>query len=330
MRATPSLGITLGDPAGIGPEIVVKTLSRCAALPPAAYIIFGSRRVLEDEQKALGLDLALKPLDPGATPPGPGLYFREAGPAGPVPAKGRPSAEGGRISFTAFEEAVGEAGRGGLSAVVTGPISKQAWEMAGLAWRGHTEYLETLYPRAIMAFWSNPLKVALLSHHLPLREALTRVRAGNLEDFFSVLGASLGRLGVDRFRFLVAGLNPHAGEGGLMGHEEEEIALAVRRARAAGLDIEGPFPPDTVFRRALGRERTMVVALYHDQGLIPFKLVAFESGVNVTLGLPFVRTSPDHGTAYDIAARRVADPGSFLQALRLAVELAEALLHLRP
>jgi len=136
------------------------------------------------------------------------------------------------------------------------------------------------------------------------------------------LSRSLDRAASRPFHVLVSGLNPHAGEGGLIGREEEEIEKAVRKVKAAGLPFDGPFPPDTVFRKALGQKDVLVAALHHDQGLIPFKLVAFETGVNVTLGLPFVRTSPDHGTAFDIAPLRKADPGSFIQAIRLAAELS--------
>jgi len=328
MTVIPRIGITLGDPAGVGPEIIVKALSQGASLPPAAYVIFGSGRILEEEQKALGLSLPLSAFNSGTASQRAGFTLRDLGLPSGIPVKGQASAESGRASFLYFEKAVEAAESGSLDAIVTGPISKHAWSLSGVKWRGHTEYLTRKYPEAIMTFWSEPLKVALLSHHVPLREALTRVKARTLEAFFLSLNRSLCRVWPQPFHFLAAGLNPHAGEGGLMGREEDEVGEAVRKARAAGVDIEGPFPPDTVFRRAVGRPEVMVIALYHDQGLIPFKLVAFGSGVNVTLGLPFVRTSPDHGTAFDIAPRRVADPASLLQSLRLAAELAQAMLHL--
>lgn len=322
MTEIPRIGITLGDPAGIGPEIIVKAFSQPRQIPEAVYIIFGSGRVLAEEQKALGLKLALEPCPPGEEPRKAGLHLNDHELPHALPVKGMPSAESGRASFAYFEKAVDAARDMKLGAIVTAPISKQAWSMAGVEWRGHTEYLTRSYPGAIMAFWSEPLKVALLSHHISLREAAERVKADILEDFFRILSRSLDRFTPRRFRFLVAGLNPHAGEGGLMGDEEREIEAAVGRARSFGMDIEGPCAPDTVFRRALGRPEVVVVALYHDQGLIPFKLEAFETGVNLTLGLPFIRTSPDHGTAYDIAPRRTADPGSFIHAVRLAAELA--------
>jgi 4-hydroxythreonine-4-phosphate dehydrogenase len=170
-----------------------------------------------------------------------------------------------------------------------------------------------------MTFWSDRLKVALFSHHRPLKEALADVRKEALLAFLRSLDRSLDRLPGAPYRLLVAGLNPHAGEAGRLGREEiEEIGPAVEAAAAEGIAASGPFPPDTVFLKARGEPDAVAVALYHDQGLIAFKLEAFATGVNATLGLPFVRTSPDHGTAFDIAGRGVADPGSLEEAVRLA------------
>jgi 4-hydroxythreonine-4-phosphate dehydrogenase len=314
----PSIGVTPGDPGGIGPEIVVKTLADPAALPEAAYIVFGDPRVLRAEEERLGLRLPLREWRPGADP-GPGLYLSAVpGPDGPVKTGGVAAANG-ESSFRAFEAAVSAAGAGRLSAVVTAPISKAAWALAGRPFRGHTEYLDGLYPRAVMAFWSDRLKVALLSHHRPLAEAVAAVRADALVGLFRTVHRSLGRLPGGPFRLLVAGLNPHAGEAGLLGREEaDEVRPAIDRAAAEGVPVSGPYPPDTVFLKALDRGDAVVVALYHDQGLIPFKLVSFAAGVNVTLGLPFVRTSPDHGTAFDIAGKGIADPRSMGEAVRLA------------
>jgi len=174
-----------------------------------------------------------------------------------------------------------------------------------------------------MTFWSETLTVALLSHHIPLREALARVTKADILAFLRALASGLDAAGAGPYELLMAGLNPHAGEGGLLGGEEaEEIAPAVREAREGGLPVSGPFPPDVVFRSAYGRPGRIVVALYHDQGLIPFKLAGFETGVNVTLGMPFLRTSPDHGTAFDIAGQGRADARSMIAALRLAARPA--------
>jgi 4-hydroxythreonine-4-phosphate dehydrogenase len=320
----PRIGITLGDPGGVGPEIVLKAFAGEYALPPAEYVLFGSRRVLRNEEKSVGIRFNFAPAGIRKRVSCGSLSFHDL----PVPPrtlkKGILSADNGLASFRYFEFAVGEARRGRLQAVVTAPISKKSWALAGLRWKGHTEYLSRLYPEAIMAFWSKPLKVALLSHHLSLRTALRQVKSENLGRFFRGLDRSLKKVRPGGFEFLVAGLNPHAGEDGLLGREEiEEISPAVKKARRAGIRISGPFPPDVVFRMASGRKDRVVVALYHDQGLIPFKLKAFETGVNVSLGLPFVRTSPDHGTAFDIAGRNSASPASMVEAIKLAVAFSK-------
>jgi 4-hydroxythreonine-4-phosphate dehydrogenase len=313
------IGVSLGDPGGIGPEIVLKVLSRPELVPPARYVLFGQKALLESEARALGLEPFWKDARPGA----PGVSLAEVDAPAIGEKRSAPSADQGLASFRFFEAAVGAARRGEISALVTAPVSKESWGLAGVGFRGHTEYLESLYPDAVMTFWSERLTVALLSHHLPLAEAVRRVRRENLGRLFRILGESLDRVRPQGYEFLVAGLNPHAGEGGLLGTEEnEEIAPAIEAARRSGLRIRGPLPPDTIFREAVGRPESVVVALYHDQGLIPFKLEAFETGVNVTLGLPFIRTSPDHGTAFDIAGKNAADPRSMIEAVRLAAALA--------
>ena len=319
----PSIGITLGDPGGIGPEVVIKGFSQASRFPDARYVIFGSKSVLTAEQAALGLRLELVPWEGDSLPPAPGPFFRDIEfPPAPI-IRGRPSAENGKASFRWFEKACELARRGILDAVVTAPISKTSWRLAGLPWRGHTEYLESLYPGAIMSFWSDKLRVALLSHHLPLKEALEKVRKDNLLEFFRSLHRDLAKVPSGIGEILVAGLNPHAGEDGLLGGEETvEIKPAIETAAREGIPISGPFPPDTAFLKALGKPATVVVALYHDQGLIAFKMAAFDTGVNVTLGMPFIRTSPDHGTAFDIVGKGIADAGSMIEAVRLAVRLS--------
>lgn len=314
----PRIGVTLGDPGGVGPEIVLKVLAGRCSLPPASIIVFGDSRIVAGAAASLGLSFTADPWresERGKT----GIYLYEVGCPDAERALHRPDARNGDASFRFFEAAAAAARGGRLDAVVTGPVSKASWKMAGLPWRGHTDYLESLYPGAIMSFWSARLQVALFSHHLPLKEALRKIRRPALLDFFRRLSAAAGCIEGGPREFLVPGLNPHAGENGLLGTEEErEIGPAVEAARKEGMAISGPHPPDTVFRRALGRPDTLVAALYHDQGLIPFKLEAFESGVNATLGLPFARTSPDHGTAFDIAGQGIADPGSMVEAIRLA------------
>jgi len=314
----PRIGVTPGDPGGIGPEIVVKTLSRPSALPPAAYVLFADPRIVAAEEERLGLRLEAREWRPDV-PPAAGVYISSVPAPGWAAVQGRVSAKNGEASFRFFETAVVGARNGRLEAVVTAPISKAAWALAGHPFRGHTEYLEKIYPGAIMSFWSERLKVALFSHHRPLREAVDAVRKDALAGFLTMLHRALGKIPGGPFSLLVAGLNPHAGEdGGLGREEEEEVKPAIDAARRDGVPVTGPFSPDTVFLRALGKKDAVVVALTHDQGLIAFKLDAFATGVNATLGLPFVRTSPDHGTAFDIAGLGVADPRSMEEALRLA------------
>jgi 4-hydroxythreonine-4-phosphate dehydrogenase len=314
----PRIGLAAGDPGGVGPEVLVKTLSRPALLPPAAYVVFADPGVLEAEEGRLGLRTGVRPWPPGAALE-PGVFLVPIpGLTGPVE-YGRISAANGEASFRAFEAAVAAARGGRLEALVTAPVSKTAWALAGHPFRGHTDYLASLYPDALMTFWSERLKVALFSHHRPLTEAVAAVRKDPLLAFFRSLHRALGSIPGGPYRLLAAGLNPHAGEDGRLGREEtEEIGPAVEAAAAEGIPVSGPFPPDAVFLRALGKADAVVVALYHDQGLIAFKLEAFATGVNATLGLPFVRTSPDHGTAFDIAGRGVADPRSMGEAVRLA------------
>jgi 4-hydroxythreonine-4-phosphate dehydrogenase len=239
--------------------------------------------------------------------------------------KGIASKENGEASFRYFEAAVQKTHDGALDAIVTAPISKHSWAMAGIPYPGHTEYFSETTAKAIMAFWSEKIKVALFSHHISLKESIQKIKTEALLEFFHFLDESLIRVGKKNMMLFVSGLNPHAGEEGLLGREEqEEISPAVRKAKEDGLAIQGPFPPDVVFRKALGLPDTIVIALTHDQGLIAFKMAAFDEGVNVTLGLPFVRTSPDHGTAFDIAGKGSASPKSMTEAIKLAIELSSS------
>ncbi len=318
----PAIGVTLGDPGGVGPEIVLRALASGAAPAEARVVIFGERESLKRAGRETGIDLALEVWDRKAGDRG-GLFLEDiVGSGGAGPAR-EPSRENGTASFASFEAGLEAAEAGLVDALVTAPISKSSWHLAGIPWRGHTEVLESRYPGAIMSFWSDRLKVALFSHHCPLEEAVRRIRKESLLSFFRVLDEALRKLGRGSVEYLVAGLNPHAGEGGILGtEEEEEIRPAIEAAKAEGIKASGPYSPDTLFLRAREKEDSMAVALYHDQGLIAFKAVAFARGVNVTLGLPFPRTSPDHGTAFDIAGRGTADPASMIEAVRLASALS--------
>ncbi|MFC2168571.1 4-hydroxythreonine-4-phosphate dehydrogenase PdxA [Acidobacteriota bacterium] len=315
--------MSLGDPVGIGPEIILKALFSSQDLPKAHYILFGSSAAIQREREALDLSLKIEPFQEISDLSETRISLIEVNSFPTSLKPGLLQKESGFLSFRYFEETVKQVRDGRIHALVTAPISKQAWSLAGIHWSGHTEYLSQMYPKVIMCFWSDKLKVALFSHHLSLRKAIERIERNSLFHFFLRLYDSLSAQPSDHFRFLVAGLNPHAGEQGLIGSEEnDEIAPAVKDAQAKGMDIQGPFPPDVVFRMARNQEQTIVIALYHDQGLIPFKLESFEEGVNVSLGLPFVRTSPDHGTAFDIAGKGMANPKSMIEAIKLAHKLS--------
>ena len=286
----PRIAITEGDPAGIGPEI-----ARRAAADP---------RVLDVCQ--------------------PVLY---GAPAGDRFEPGVLSAEAGRAAYRAIVDAVADARRGDVAAIATAPINKEALRLAGLPWNGHTDLLAHLTgaPRVAMMFFSDELRVVLATIHVPLAQVPALLTQSVMEQTIALTAQELPRFDKVPPRIAVAGLNPHAGEHGLFGREEETaIAPAIACCRAKGIDVSGPFPADTIFVRARNGEFDVVVACYHDQGLIPVKLVAFGRAVNVTLGLPIVRTSVDHGTAFDIAGKGIADPGSMIEAVLLAARLSRS------
>jgi 4-hydroxythreonine-4-phosphate dehydrogenase len=284
----PRIAITAGDPAGIGPEIAAKAAADSRVLAVCEPVIYG--------------------------PDAAGRY-----------APGLLSAEAGRAGYDAICEAVRDARSGTVGGIATAPINKLAFAAAGLPWKGHTDLLAHLTgsPRVAMMFWSDPLKVVLATVHVPLADVPRTLTRDLLHGIIDLTAAALPRFGVRSPRLALAGLNPHAGEGGLLGDEDERVLRpAVDDARGRGVDIRGPYPGDTVFGRASRGEFDAVIACYHDQGLIPVKLLAFGESVNVTLGLPIIRTSVDHGTAFDIAGRGVADPSSMIAATLLAARLA--------
>jgi 4-hydroxythreonine-4-phosphate dehydrogenase len=237
------------------------------------------------------------------------------------------SAAAGRAAYDAIVAAVADARAGKVDAIATAPINKLAFARAGLPWKGHTDLLAHLTgSRSVaMLFWSEPLKVVLATVHIPLADVPATLTRERLDEVIALTARELPRFGVPRPRLALAGLNPHAGEGGLLGNEDERVLRpAADAARSAGIAIDGPLPADTVFVRASRGEFDCVVACYHDQGLIPVKMAAFGKAVNVTLGLPIVRTSVDHGTAFDIAGQDRADPGSMIEAVLLAARLTTA------
>jgi 4-hydroxythreonine-4-phosphate dehydrogenase len=289
----PRVGITAGDPAGIGPEIAALAAEHPAVREVCEPVLFGPVRQ-EDVRR----------FEAGAV-----------------------SAQAGRAAYEALLEAVAAARSGAIDAMATAPINKEAFAAAGIPWRGHTELLAHLTGASdvAMLFYAEALRVVLATVHIPLSEvphALTRER---MEAVIRLTARELPRFGHPRPTIGVAGLNPHAGEHGLMGGEEDAVIRpAIEACRSGGIEVSGPFPADTVFVRAMRGEFDAVVACYHDQGLIPVKMAAFGRAVNVTLGLPIVRTSVDHGTAFDIARRGIADPSSLIEAVRLAARLSRA------
>jgi 4-hydroxythreonine-4-phosphate dehydrogenase len=240
---------------------------------------------------------------------------------------GRISASAGQAAYDAILEAVDAAQTGRIDAIATAPINKEAFAAARVPWRGHTELLAHLTgaERVAMMFHADELRVILATIHIPLAHVPRALTRESLEHTIDLTASELPRFGWPSPRIALAGLNPHAGEHGLMGLEEEAVMMpAVETCRARGIDITGPLPADTVFVRAMRGDYDAVIACYHDQGLIPVKLVAFGRAVNVTLGLPIIRTSVDHGTAFDIAGQGVADPSSLVHAVLLAAQLAQA------
>jgi 4-hydroxythreonine-4-phosphate dehydrogenase len=314
VSAPPRLALCIGDPAGIGPEIVLRALGN-EACPKAEWVVYGPLSVLAERSRRFELPEVAAVA--AATVDVPGR---------PV-ALGAVSAEGGRLAAAAVLAAAADAKAGRIQGMVTAPLHKESLRAAGHPWPGHTELLAaaTGASDVAMMFVGGGLRVALLTIHCPLRSVPDAITRAETERIVRLVHRELPRLGAEGRRIAVCGVNPHAGENGLFGREDQEILKpAVEALDAEGIEVEGPLPADTVFVRTLQGEFDAVVAAYHDQGLIPVKLLAFGRAVNVTLGLPFVRTSVDHGTAFDIAAAGRADPGSLLAAMALAVELTSA------
>lgn len=287
----PVVAITVGDPSGIGPEIAIKAAHDARVLAVCRPVLYGPHAPAE---------IAAFPC-------------------------GEISAASGRAAYDAIVQATNDALARRVDAIATAPINKAAFAAAGLPWKGHTDLLAHLcgVPSAAMMFWSDRLRVVLATVHIPLADVPRALNTDGLLDLIRLTARSLPRFGVAKPRIALAGLNPHAGEDGLLGAEDAAvIAPAVARARDEGLDANGPYPADTLFVKAARGDFDAVIAMYHDQGLVPVKLIAFGTSVNVTLGLPIIRTSVDHGTAFDIARSGTADAGSMVEAILLAARLA--------
>ncbi|MCA9311142.1 MAG: 4-hydroxythreonine-4-phosphate dehydrogenase PdxA [Phycisphaerales bacterium] len=337
----PVVAVTMGDPLGIGPEVTVKALADRTLRSRARFRVYGMSGALNAAAERASIepfwwrmkhdsglaaaadhhDVLLMDYEP----PDRGLHHEYAG------SRGQPTRSGGAASFRFVEDAIAAAKRGraeaGVDAIVTGPISKEAWSLAGRGrYPGHTELLTSRFNvrRSRMMFVSERLRVILATVHMPLMEIRNVLTLGLVFDTIDLGHEACLKLGIERPRIAVCGLNPHAGEGGLFGDEEYRvIEPAIQLARNAGMEVTGPWPADTIFNAAVAGRHDLVVAMYHDQGLIPVKLLAWDSAVNATVGLPVVRTSPDHGTAFDISGQNKASPGSMRSAIELAISLVE-------
>jgi len=327
------LALTSGEPAGIGPDITIKAWLRRNELKLPPFYVLGDRDFLSRRASALGLDVKFADI-------GPEDAIAAFADALPVVATGHPATAGpgqpdstsADAAMASIRRAVADVAAGRASAVVTNPISKSVLYRAGFRHPGHTEFLAELaarnghVPQPVMLLWSPTLAVVPVTIHLALREAITQLSSDLIVSTARIVVADLkARFGLAQPRLAVSGLNPHAGEDGSLGTEELTIVTpAIEILRGEGIDVRGPLPADTMFHDAARKTYDCAICMYHDQALIPVKTLAFEDAVNVTLGLPFIRTSPDHGTAFDIAGTGKANPSSLIAALRLAARMAAA------
>jgi len=309
----PRIGITMGDPNGIGPEIILKALSRTAIEELCTPTVFGSTDVLESAKELTKLDLAFDIIDPD------NFHADDLNP-------GKVDKKAGQASLSYIREAVKAAVAGEIDALVTAPISKESTHLAGSGFPGHTEMLKELTEseNAVMMFEGGRFRVVLVTIHTALSEVPGLITKDSVLNTIRITDTALREMfNIPEPRLAVCGLNPHAGESGAFGYEEiTDIKPAVTEAVKEGINAEGPLPADTLFYYANRGKWDTVIAMYHDQGLVPFKMLSFNEGVNVTIGLPIIRTSPDHGTAFDIAWKGAADPSSMIAAINVAVRLA--------
>jgi len=314
MVSKPRIGITMGDPNGIGPEVIVKALS-CSELESLCTpLVFGSVEIMEEAKKLVGLGSVFDIVSIGN-------FGRDK------LSPGRSEKKAGEASLAYIKEAVRSALEGKIDAVVTAPITKESIHLAGAKYPGHTEMLQELTgaKRVAMMFEGGRFRVVLVTIHCALSEVPRLINEEKVLSIIELTHESLIKLfKVSQPKIVVSGLNPHAGEAGAFGNEEiTHISPAIKKALEKGINVTGPTPADTLFYYAAQGRWDAVIAMYHDQGLIPFKMLSFDDGVNVTLGLPIIRTSPDHGTAYDIAWKGKANPSSMIAAIKVAVSLAK-------
>lgn len=319
------IAITMGDPGGVGPEIIIKALSSAGIRDLCIPVVIGDRVVIEETLSLLNLPLKLRiiksPEEAGAEPGTIELIDMRMlnkfwG--------GKPTAEGGIACASYIKKAAEFALDKKVAGIVTAPISKEALKMAGMKWPGHTEMLAEITNAKdyAMMLAGDGLRVILVTIHTSLKSVPDLITKASVLKTIRLAKKACDMLEIENPEIAVAGLNPHAGEAGIFGDEEiREIIPAIEDAKKEGFQVTGPFPPDIIFHKAYKGEFDIVVCMYHDQGLIPLKMLAFEKGVNVTVGLPIIRTSPDHGTAYDIAWKGIANPSSMIEAIKMAVRL---------
>ncbi|MDR2881080.1 MAG: 4-hydroxythreonine-4-phosphate dehydrogenase PdxA [Azoarcus sp.] len=320
----PVLAVTSGEPSGIGPEL-------CARLPerkwPAHLVVIGDIELIEERLERAGRALVVRPWQPGMAPEA-GVFDVLHRPLACPALTGKPSPKNAAYVLSILDSALEGCVKGVFAAMVTAPVHKGVICDAGIPFSGHTEYLaaKTHTPQVVMMLVGGGMRVALATTHLPLADVPKALTQDRLAHTIEILHRDLdARFGLSRPRVLVAGFNPHAGEGGHIGREEIDIIIPVlERLRAKGMNLIGPLPADTLFTPPKLREADAVLAMYHDQGLPVLKHTSFGSGVNVTLGLPIIRTSVDHGTAFDLAGSGKADPGSLFAAVELAIDMAKA------
>jgi len=340
MRNAPPLALTIGEPAGIGPDLTLSVWRRRTELALPAFYVIGNAEFLTRRARALRLDVPCAEVAPAEAP----AAFARALPVVPLglavtAAPGRPDETSAPAAIAAIRRAVADAMAGDAAAVVTNPIAKSVLTRAGFPDPGHTEFLARLVAEKtgqpvmpVMLLWSPELAVVPVTIHMPLRQVFSTLTTALIMETARIVARELqARFGIAQPRLAVAGLNPHAGEDGTLGTEDRDIvAPAVAQLRAEGINAVGPLPADTMFHAAARARYDVALCMYHDQALIPIKTLAFDRGVNATLGLPFVRTSPDHGTAFDLAGSGKADPSSLIAALKLAARLAAAQPALAP
>lgn len=321
------LAITIGDPGGVGPEIIVKAINSSKVRNYYTPLVIGDRIAMEEALRLLKLSLKLRVI---RSPD----EFRSAHKDNSLDLidmgiikkfeKNKPTTEGSRACVSYIKKAVELALNNQVEGIVTAPISKEALKMAGFTWSGHTEMLADLTNTKdyAMMLTGGPLRVILVTIHTALKDVPDLITKDRVLKTIRLAKKACDMFDIKNPRIAVAGLNPHAGEAGIFGDEEiKEIAPAIEEAIKEGVPVSGLYPPDTVFHKALKGEFDIVVCMYHDQGLIPLKMIAFDEGVNATIGLPFIRTSPNHGTAYDIAWKGMANPSSMIEAIKVAALL---------